>query len=366
MSINTRRAEQNSILASVPAQASCAQAFSPVGQLGSSTISQRTAPQRAFRVFALSSKNYVPDSVVTASDGSVWFSASRVTQCHKSRGCRREEFGTASAKGITESAIGTVSSSVFGLSVGSDSTLWLTDATEAAYVFSLDGVLLTRIALAPVGGALTSPFVGPDGRTWFDSGSGGIVGVDSAFHITTVARCRKCRLRGGVTAPDGNAWFFQAPAVGGLVRVSPGGSLSKFSVGQHLVDSLTAGPNSALWGILGKAIVEYSTAPQLVKSFDPSVDPSQTGLKPFAGAVYWATYGPYGGKRNILYFVGMTWTGDFVEEHEINVGACDSKSRQFFVSGPTYGGDGHYYIGVGCSPEGSPYTTGGAGYIVRL
>lgn len=365
MRTKIRLATRISILTSLAALASCAQALSPAGHVVSATIPQQATPRKAFRVFALASRGYIPDSVVTASDGGVWFSAFGITRCHEGRACRREELGSASAKGVTESSIGRVSSRVFGLTVGSGSTLWLTDAAKTAYVFDLRGTLLDTVALGSVGGALTSPFVGPDGRTWFASGSAGIVAVDSAFHITTVARCRTCRLRGGVTAPDGNAWFFQTPAVGGFVRVSPGGGVSQFFVGQHLVDSLTAGPNSALWGILGKSIVEYSTAPQYVKSFAPGVDPSQTGLKPFSGAVYWATYGPYSGKRNILYFVGMTWTGDFVEQHEINVGACDAKDRTFFASGPTYGGDGHYYIGIGCSPA-SAYTTGASGYIVRL
>jgi streptogramin lyase len=316
-------------------------------------------------VFALKAPGFIPDSVTTATNGTVWFSAEQITHCGTTA-CRREEIGTASSAGITEAAIGPTSMSVFGAAPGPDSSVWVTDALNAAYIYvPLEHLEHTLDLGGALGRALTPPFVGPDGRVWFRSGRQGIVGVDASYNVATIAACPKCGLGGGVTAPDGNAWFYDAKRAG-LVRMTAQGDLEKFPGPQYLVDSLTAGPGGALWGLRQATIEEYSTVPNFIQDFPQGISPEQSGIQAYGGALYWTTYQAYASGRNLLYFVSMTYTGDMVRLHYTGVGACGARDRQFFAHGPSRGIDGHWYVGVGCSPQSAPYTTHGHGYIVRL
>ena len=201
---------------------------------------------------------------------------------------------------------------------------------------------------------------------WFQTGADGVFGVGARFKVGVVAKCPKCKLADGVTAPDGNAWFIQKPRIGGFVRITPTGKATKFFAGERLATMLTAGPGGMLWGLLRNVINEYSTLPKFVRAFPVGITPDQSGIAPIGGALYWTTFAANPTNGNELYFVGMTYTGDFEVLPYSRVGKCDTKDRQFFTTTPARGGDGYHYVGVGCSPDPPPFTTRGLGYIVRF
>ena len=348
-----------------------------IGAASAFALATLTAPAvqagAGIAVYPLKAAGFMPDSVVRAADGSVWFSAAKLRPCPKEETCQSEELGSVGTGNVRERKLGdlTIASEGYGVTAGPNRTLWVTDPLRAAHVYDLSGQLIAKVPLSDRNGsgALSPPFIGPDGRMWFTqgsfgSGADGVVAVDSAFRIQPVAPCGQCFFASGVVAADGNAWLLD-PYLGGFYRVTTAGKIKRFDYGKFTLASMIAGPRRGLWGLTNSdTIAAYDLDGALRASFSPGV-PVQSGLRDIDGLLWWANFRP-SQTGNQLDVVSMTPAGAIRLRRFHNVGACTSQNKQWFSNGPALGGDGALYVGIGCAPQPIPYTVGGQAAIVRI
>jgi streptogramin lyase len=318
----------------------------------------------------LKAAGYIPDSVVESADGAVWFSAARIEHCSGNVSCQTEELGTIRSGALAEKSLGaTQIFATYGAAPGPGPSIWVTNALRASRVFDLSGkqIATVRFGGNNGSGALSPPFIGPDGRMWFAEGSfgqggGGVVAVDANYTIVSVASCKACFFAGGVTAADGNAWLLD-PYLGGFYRVTPQGALTRFDFGTSVLQTMIAGPGGALWGTANGDVAEYDLMGNLLATFTPPLG-VQSGLQTIGENLMWANFGP-AASGNELDLVTMTPHGAATIRRFKNVGSCASE-QQWFSNGPALGGDGALYVGIGCSPQSIPFTARGHGFLVRI
>ncbi|MBD5657161.1 MAG: hypothetical protein IAI50_18575 [Candidatus Eremiobacteraeota bacterium] len=314
----------------------------------------------------------MPDSIVSAADGSIWYSAAELSPCHNDVTCQTEALGKFSGARATETLLGSTSlSATYGVTVGPNRTLWVTDALKAASIFDLSGKQIEKLKVRSGngGGALSAPFIGPDGRMWFARGSfgegaTGIVAVDSSYAIQPVVACGQCFFSGGVVAADGNAWLLD-PYLGGFYRVTPDGTLTRFDYGKFELQTIVAGPQAALWGLINGNIAAYGLMGHLLRTFAPPVA-VQSGLHVIGNDLVWANFGPSKKGGTELDIARVSAQGEGKVHRYFGVSACKATDPQWFSQGPAVGGDGALYVAIGCSPEQVPYTNGGHAAIVRI
>jgi hypothetical protein len=324
-------------------------------------------------VYPLAASGYIPDSVVASADGAIWLSAALLKPCSGNITCQTELLGTLRSNGIHEHDLGavTLAGSLYGATPGPGPSIWVTDPLKAARIFNLSGKLVAAVRFGRQNGsgALSAPFIGPDGRMWFTQGSfglggGGVVAVDASYHVMSVAPCKQCFFFGGVDAADGDAWLLD-PYLGGFYRVTPAGALKRFDFGKFVLETLLAGPNAKLWGMQDGNVAEYDLEGRRIAQYTPPVS-VQSGLRTVGSNLAWADYGPSASGGSELDIVTLTVGGAATVARFTHVGACTSSAAQWFSSGPALGGDGALYVGVGCAPQQAPYTVGGLGYLVRI
>ncbi len=225
------------------------------------------APARATQVsvYPLSVLGYMPDSVVKSANGAIWFSAAQLKPCHGNVTCQTEELGTLRGHALIEQNLGpqTLAGETYGATPGPGPSIWFTDPLKAARVFDLSGkqIATVRFGGQNGSGALSAPFIGPDGRMWltlgsFGLGGGGVAAVDANYKTALVARCKQCFFSGGAVAADSDAWLLD-PYLGGFYRVTPSGNLTRFDFGKFTLQTMIAGPNGNLWGLENFDIAQY-------------------------------------------------------------------------------------------------------------
>jgi streptogramin lyase len=337
-----------------------------------SLASVETAKAAGITVYALPVAGYMPDSLVRAANGSIWFSAAQYSPCHGNVTCQTEAIGTLEQDGAHETLLGrTGVGATYGVTPGPARTLWLTDAQTTARVFDLSGTQIAEVKVRTGNGdgALSAPFIGPDGRMWFTQGSfgqgaTGVVAVDASYDIEPVASCGQCFFSGGVVAADGDAWLLD-PYLGGFYRVTPAGAIKRFDYGQFVLDTMIAGPGGDLWGTKNGNITSYDLSGHVLATFVPPVS-VQSGLRAIGGNLVWAAFGPAKGGGTELEVVRMSPLGKAAIQRYRHVGTCRSTAKQWFSQGPAVGGDRALYVAIGCSPEQAPYTDGGQAAIVKI
>jgi streptogramin lyase len=158
---------------------------------------------------------------------------------------------------IHEFPVKTASSQPSGVALGADGNMWFSE-------FSADkvGMITPSGAVTEYGGltpnaepAAMTP--GPGGKVWFaeQGGSGAIGSVSTTGTVQELPLADGCdSVHGIAEGSDGNLWFGAScpggPAIG---RMTPTGTFTPFlvptnnGVGDHSVESVTAGPDSNVW-----------------------------------------------------------------------------------------------------------------------
>jgi hypothetical protein len=167
---------------------------------------------------------------------------------------------------------------------GADGNLWFTESGTSGIARITTAGVVTGYPLTP-GGVPTGIALGPDGNIWFaDGGSPGSIGrITPAGTIT--------RFSAGLTAgrsprdiaagADGNLYFTESASGGGLGQITTAGVITEFSSGlTHAPWDIAAGPDGNLWfteaaglrvGRLGLAPGATTDAATLVHSGDATL-----------------------------------------------------------------------------------------------
>lgn len=193
--------------------------------------------------FPIPSERALPASIVTGSDGRLWFTEPGAGN-----------IGRSTSKGsIIEFAVppgpgdeqGTPTPEV--IAVGPDRNLWFTDEASS----SVGRITTAGVVTAfPVGAETQGITLGPDRALWYTqvSESIGRIATDGTvteFEVPLDVAGDAMRIARG---PDGNLWFteFQGSKIG---RLTPEGRLTEFPLPTEdaFPFGITAGPDGAVW-----------------------------------------------------------------------------------------------------------------------
>ena len=202
-----------------------------------------------------------PGSIVTASDGSLWFSQGvpgpgTAHPFGTSEIVQRTPSGTYNQFHIPNSAdYSEYGASIGGLAFGSDGALWFTDSnTDQIERFTTSGQFSAYQVPSYYNsyddGDVLGITAGPDGALWFTMNQSGKIG-----QITTSGAITEYSLPSGVSpdritsGPDGALWFTYS---GGIGRITTSGVVTQFALpstdGSPTYPTyITAGPDGALW-----------------------------------------------------------------------------------------------------------------------
>ncbi|NUR82848.1 MAG: virginiamycin B lyase [Nonomuraea sp.] len=210
-----------------------------------------------------------PYGVMTASDGSVWFTMAKEGRVGRVVDGAVELFeldpagqptviveGPGGVVWVAEylggrvSAIGGPSvplASPYGLAVGADGALWVTQLQQDTVARVDAAGEVTSVAVPGMPSAVAA---GPDGNLWVTLNQGnGIARVTTAGEVTVFPLPTEGAMPVGITAgPDGALWFVEIGA-GQVGRISVAGEVTEFPLPDRGArpHAIIAGPDGALW-----------------------------------------------------------------------------------------------------------------------
>ena len=186
-----------------------------------------------------------PDSIVTGTDGAMWFT--------ESNGDGTGYLGRSTSAGVVTRYRTGLDTLPQGITVGPDGALWFTETRHDA--------MGSIVRMAPAGtmtafdvpghgkwSAPNSIAVGPDGELWFtDPGTGAIGSVTTSGHVTEYALPHGAVPQQIAKGPDGRLWFTDA-GTGAIGSISTLGAIKEYPLPHGASPAgITAGPNGELW-----------------------------------------------------------------------------------------------------------------------
>ena len=155
--------------------------------------------------------------------------------------------GLAQAASITEFTSGVTSPGT--MVTGSDGNVWFINGAGIAEIDSSGHVTTYTAGLDP--GATPYDLTnGPLGDLWFtDNGAKGV------GYITPSGAIHEFSAPGGdvplqiVAGSDGNVWFYSAGATPAIVKMTPGGTFTPYPMPMHgeIADNMVLGPDGEIW-----------------------------------------------------------------------------------------------------------------------
>jgi hypothetical protein len=311
-----------------------------------------SAANLQFTYTELPSAAYVPDNVVTATDGTLWFDSYARVECGQSEICEPQAFGHVSRKGVISMFQFPSGGAYQSLSAGPQGTAWIVSGT-GLYVFNQAGALVATYPIDAPTNELSPPVLGPDGRMWLTDFGGDLFAVTASGTVSTYACPNRCdylaagpndEIWGNGLDADFNPFFFAATTTGVVTTHSGGGG------------SLIAG--------LGKLFEYEGTEVDVLdrNSFDPFADLQGLDLDEIyfvtaSKSELWLT-GSKGGEAQAV-VATISKRGALRSEPFGNVPCQES---YVYFSNLTQGPGGAMYGGFGCGD----ITGTHAGYLVRI
>ncbi len=195
-----------------------------------------------------------PQSIVTGSDGALWFTE-QVFSKVASRTTAGKIVRLTTAGAFTEYALPGGGAKVNtpnpgALAAGPDGALWFTDSFESRIWRATTTGALSWFASPS--GQPTSSAAGPDGALWFTAGK--LTRLSTAGAVTAYAvpsGPNGASLGSIATGPDGNLWlakYDMTTSAGSIVRSTTSGGMTSFAFPTYVeIDGITAGPDGAMW-----------------------------------------------------------------------------------------------------------------------
>jgi streptogramin lyase len=141
------------------------------------------------------------------------------------------------------------------ITAGPDGNLWFTEQSSSGNVKNIGRItpqgVITEFPVSTTYSGPLSIAAGPDGNLWFTEMGNQIGRITPGGIVTLMTLSASGELSpGGIAAgPDGNLWITEYDRI---VRLTPGGSLTEFSLpeshpGEYSAQAITAGPDGSLW-----------------------------------------------------------------------------------------------------------------------
>lgn len=166
------------------------------------------------------------------------------------------------------------------IALGPDGAIWFTDfGTNQVGRMTLSGAVTEY----PIPAAFVGPrsiTVGPDRALWFTGDNGQVGRLDTNgggfryYNLPEYPILAAVQFTAITTGPDGNLWLSAFTGPTSIVRLTPGGSITEFPIGNSASNILdiTRGPDGAMWFTenfgskigritVGGSLTEYSLTP---------------------------------------------------------------------------------------------------------
>ncbi|MGC1159766.1 MAG: hypothetical protein WA891_18395 [Acidobacteriaceae bacterium] len=294
------------------------------------------ASQFAFSEYAIPTANSGPASIVTGSDGALWFTEYNANQ-----------IGRVTTSGaISEYRVPTASAAPNGIAAGGDGALWFTESHANQIGRITTAGVVTEY---PVPTASSSPediAAGADGALWFTESAGDKVG-----RITTSGGVTEYPVPTAgsepwsiVAGPDGALWFTES-AGEKIGRITASGELTEYPIPDTLgfipnPYEIIVGADGALWFAGGPAgLGRITTAGDMT-----------------LWNIAWNNIAV--GPDQMMWFAGYTGSVGVVGQFSDTV-----ELSSFDVPAPAAAGQPSDVI---TGPDGALWVTDGSGYIVRF
>jgi streptogramin lyase len=206
----------------------------------------RLTPAGAVTEFALPATQATPGGIVAGADGNLWFAEALANK-----------IGRITPAGvITEFAIPTATSHPGGtpkdttlptaLALGSDHNVWFVETWADQIGRVTPNGVITEFAIPTVDSFLYGIAAGPDGALWFTENQGNKIGRISTAGVVSEFPAAVNAAVGILAGPDGNLWFGEG--AGSIVTMSPAGSvLVRYNSTAAIPDRFAVGSDQNLW-----------------------------------------------------------------------------------------------------------------------
>ena len=197
----------------------------------------RVTTSGAVTEYRVPTPSAAPSGIASGADGALWFTEANANQIGR----------IATSGAITEYRIPTGSSTPRNIAAGSDGALWFTESAGNKVARITTSGTVTEYSVPTAGSEPSSIVAGPDGALWFTEIAGDKIGRMAASGQLTEYPVPDTL--GFIPAPleiivgaDGALWFTGAPA--GLGRITTAGDMTLWNISWN---NIGVGPDQMMW-----------------------------------------------------------------------------------------------------------------------